>query len=223
MRPPRLALLNAAHDPADTRRNVRREVPADLVEYHVAGGEIPADPDVDGAIVTGSKSSVYWDEPWIGETVSWVADAVDGGLPALGICFGHQLVATAIGGEVADMGEYELGYRDIHHDGDPLFDGIADPFLAFTTHSDTVAELPEAATVIAENDYGVQAFRQGPAVGVQFHPEYDRATAEQVTRRKDLPQDRIDGVLKGITEDAVDQAAQAAIVFENFVDQFVRE
>lgn len=223
MNPPRLALLNAAHDPGETGRNVRREVPADFVEYHVAGGDIPADPDVDGVIVTGSQSSVYWDEPWIDETVSWVADAVERGLPTLGVCFGHQLVATAIGGEVVDMGEYELGYREIRHDGDPLFDGIADPFLAFTTHSDTVAELPEGATAIAENDYGIQAFRQGPAVGVQFHPEYDRATAERVTRRKDLPQDRIDGVLAEITDDAVGRAAPAAIVFENFVDQFVRE
>lgn len=223
MTPPRLALLNAAHDPADTRRNVRREVPADFVEYHVAGGEIPAAPDVDGVLVTGSRSSVYWEDPWIDETVSWVADAVARGLPTLGICFGHQLVATAIGGEVADMGEYELGYREIRHDGDPLFDGIDDPFLAFTTHSDTVADLPASATVVAENDYGVQAFRDGPAVGVQFHPEYDRATAERVTERKDLPQERIDRVLEGITDDAVARAAPAAIVFENFVDRLVRD
>ena len=223
MNPPRLALLKAAHDPAETGRNFRREVPADFVEYHVAGGDIPADPDVDGAIVTGSKSSVYWDEAWIDETVAWVSEAIDRGLPTLGVCFGHQLVASAIGGEVADMGEYELGYREIRHDGDPLFDGIADPFLAFTTHSDTVTTLPTAATVVAENDYGVQAFRYGPAVGVQFHPEYDRATAERVTQRKDLAQDRIDGVLAGITDDAVDRAAPAATVFENFVDQFVRQ
>lgn len=219
---PRLALLNAAHDPANTRRNFHREVAADLVEYHVAGGDVPANPDVDGAIVTGSQSSVYWDEPWIDETVAWVADAVDRGLPTLGVCFGHQLVATALGGEVTDMGEYELGYREIRHGGDSLFEGIDDPFLAFTTHSDTVETVPPDAAVVAENDYGVQAFRTETAVGVQFHPEYDCETAEMVTKRKDLPPERIDGVLTDITDDAVKRATPAALVFENFLTEYVR-
>jgi GMP synthase (glutamine-hydrolysing) len=218
---PRLALLNAAHDPANPRRNFVREVPADFVEYHVAGGEVPADPDVDGVLVTGSQSSVYWDEDWIDRAIDWVAAAVDRGLPTMGVCFGHQLVATALGGAVVDMGEYELGYREIHHDVDPLFAGIDDPFLAFTTHSDTVETVPPGATVVAENDFGVQAFRTDTAVGVQFHPEYDRQTAERVTKRKDLPRERIDAVLDDITDEAVDRAAPAALVFENFVGEYL--
>ncbi|MGM0399657.1 MAG: type 1 glutamine amidotransferase [Halobacteriota archaeon] len=221
MRRPRLALLNAARDPEQPRRNFRRELAADLVEFHVGGGELPGDPAVDGVVVTGSQASVYWDEPWIGETVDWVREAVDQGLPTLGVCFGHQLVARALGGEVSDMGEYELGYREIRHDGDPLFDGLEDPFLAFTTHSDTVETLPPGASVVAENDFGVQAFRTDRAVGVQFHPEYDRSTAERVTKRKDLPRDRIDAVLDDITAETVARAAPAAVVFENFLAEFV--
>lgn len=221
MRRPRLALLNAARDPEQPRRNFRRELAADLVEFHVGGGEIPGDPAVDGVVVSGSQASVYWDEPWIGETVDWVRDAIEDGLPTLGVCFGHQLVATALGGEVVGMGEYELGYREIAHDGDPLFAGLEDPFLAFTTHSDTVTTLPSGASVVAENDFGVQAFRTDRAVGVQFHPEYDRPTAERVTKRKDLPQERIDAVLAGITDKSVARAAPAAVVFENFLAEFV--
>jgi len=214
----RLALLNAAHDPADTRANFRREVDADLVEYHVVEGDLPApEESFDAAIVTGSKSSVYWDEPWIEPTVEWVADAIDRGLPVLGICFGHQLVATALGGAVEDMGEYELGYREITHDGSALFEVIDSPFLAFTTHSDTVETVPPGATVVAENDYGVQGFRAGRTVGLQFHPEYDRETAARVTNRKDLPQERIDAVLDEITDETVEKAAPAAVVFENFL------
>ena len=221
MNRPRLALLNCADDPEPPRRNFRRELSADLVEFTVAGGEFPDDPDVDGVVVTGSPASVYWDEPWIGKTALWVREAIEDGLPTLGVCFGHQLVAMALGGEVVDMGEYELGYRQIHHDGDPLFDGIDDPFLAFETHSDIVAELPPGATSIAENDYGVQAFRTERAAGVQFHPEYDRATAERVTKRKELPQGRIESVLDDITDATVARAATAALVFENFIEEFV--
>ncbi|UWG49010.1 GMP synthase - Glutamine amidotransferase domain [Halanaeroarchaeum sp. HSR-CO] len=218
----RLALLNAARDPEQPRRNFRRELAADLVEFHVGGGELPEDPAVDGVVVTGSQASVYWDEPWIDETVDWVREAVDRGLPTLGVCFGHQLVARALGGEVSDMGEYELGYREIRHDGDPLFDGLDERFTAFTTHSDTVESLPPGASVVAENDFGVQAFRTDLAVGVQFHPEYDRSTAERVTKRKDLPQERIDAVLADITDESVARAAPAAVVFENFLGEFVR-
>lgn len=222
MERPRLALVNAAHDAAGPRRNFQREVDADLIEYHVAAGDLPPDPhggtlDIDGVLVTGSRSSVYDDEEWIKATIDWLGAAIDAGYPTLGVCFGHQAVASAIGGTVEDMGEYELGYREIRHDGGPLFAGISDPFLAFTTHSDTVTALPESATVLAENEYGVQAFSTESAWGVQFHPEYDRATAERVTRRKDLPQDRIDAVLEGITNQARDRAAEAAIVFENFL------
>lgn len=218
---PRLALLNAASEPGKPRRNFRRELAADLVEYHVWDGQFPEDPDVDGVVVTGSEASVYWEDPWIDRTVDWVRDALDRGLPTLGVCFGHQLVATALGGEVSDMGEYELGYREINHDGDPLFAGVDDPFLSFTTHSDTVAELPAGARQIAENDYGVQAFRTDTAVGVQFHPEYDRETAVWVTERKDLPPEHIERVLAGITDDALDRSAQTKLVFDNFLEEYV--
>lgn len=218
---PRLALLNAASEPEKPRRNFRRELAADLVEYHVQDGQVPDDPDVDGVVVTGSEASVYWDDPWIDPTIDWVREAIDGGLPTLGVCFGHQVVATALGGEVVDMGEYELGYREIRHDGDPLFAGIDNPFLAFATHSDTVAELPAEVHLIAENDYGVQAFRTDLAVGVQFHPEYDQETAEWVTERKDLPPEHIERVLGGITDEAVERSRQAALVFENFLAEYV--
>ncbi|MEF8831400.1 MAG: gamma-glutamyl-gamma-aminobutyrate hydrolase family protein, partial [Halobacteriales archaeon] len=152
----------------------------------------------------------------------WVADAVDAGLPHLGVCFGHQLLADVLGGEVADMGEYELGYRTVRHHGGRLFDGIEEEFLAFATHSDAVTELPPGAELIAENDYGVHGFRKDPAFAVQFHPEYDLETAARVTRGKDLPDERIEAVLDGITEANYRRAVEAKQVFGNFLD-YVRE
>jgi GMP synthase (glutamine-hydrolysing) len=220
----RIALLNAAHDGDHTRRNFRREVDADLVEYNVTERELPETFGFDGCIVTGSRASVYWDEPWIGDLKRWVGDAIDAGLPFLGVCYGHQLLADVLGGSVADMGEYEIGYRQVEHDGDSvLFEGIDPEFTAFTTHSDHVERLPPGAELIAENDYGIHGFRKGAVFAVQFHPEYDTATAEKVTKGKDqLPAERRESVLAGIDEDNYAAACETKALFENFTG-FVRE
>ena len=215
---PRIALLNAAHDTTDTTRNFRRELDADLVEFHAVAGELPQDTDFDGVVVTGSRSSVYYDEDWIDLLVDYVAGVHDAGVPLLGVCFGHQVIAAALGGDVATMGEYEIGYREVEvATDDPLFDGIGDSFTVFTTHSDTVVELPPGAELLAENDYGVHAFRAGDAVGVQFHPEYDPETAERVTTRKDeLSDERVAEVLAGIDAETYDAACEAKQLFDNF-------
>jgi len=217
----RFALLDASHGDENTPRNFRRELPGDLVEYDVTDGDLPpSDADHDAVVVTGSRSSVYWDEPWIGPLGDRVAAAVTADVPVLGVCYGHQVLADVLGGTVADMGEYELGYREVHQViADPLFDGVPDPALVFETHSDVVTELPPGATLLAENEVGIQAFRQGTAWGVQFHPEYDLETARAVTRRKDLPDARIESVLAGVTPAAADRAAAAKTIFANFAAQ----
>ncbi|EMA53787.1 type 1 glutamine amidotransferase [Halococcus thailandensis] len=212
MQRPRIALLNASQEPS-TVRNFRRELDADLVEFAVRE-ELPETFAFDAAVVTGSRASVYWDEPWIDALVEWVDEATDRELPLLGVCFGHQVLAEALGGTVEDMGEYEIGYREVEGDG-LLFD---DTVMAFTTHSDVVTELPPGAERTAENDYGIHGFRAGNAFGVQFHPEYDMATARTVTRGKELPDERIERVLDGITEENYAAACEAKSLFENFTD-----
>jgi len=217
---PRIALLNAAHEPGPTRRNFRREVDADLVEYHLPGGDRPETFDVDAAIVTGSRASVYWDEPWIDEAAAWTREAVDRGMPFLGICFGHQFLADVLGGTVEAMGEYEIGYREVEQTADtPLFEGLDERFTVFTTHSDRVVDLPPGADRLAENDYGIHGFRTGSVFGVQAHPEYDMASAERVTLAKDdqLDPATIDAVLDGIDEANYAAACEAKRIFENFL------
>ncbi|SIR51633.1 GMP synthase (glutamine-hydrolysing) [Haladaptatus litoreus] len=219
----RIAFLNAAHGDENTRRNFRRELDAELTEFDVTEGHLPNSFDFDAAVVSGSRSSVYWDEEWIPPLKEWVEVAIESGMPMLGICYGHQLLADVLGGDVRDMGEYEIGYREVEHVGEsPLFDGIESEFVAFTTHSDEVAELPPGAKAIAENDYSNHGFRKEDVFGVQFHPEYDMDTAEEVTRGKDLSAERLQRVLDGINEENFTAACEAKIVFENFTD-YVRE
>ncbi|WP_410765941.1 type 1 glutamine amidotransferase [Haloferax sp. DFSO60] len=217
---PRFAFLDASHSDSSTSRNFRRELDADLSEFDVTEGNLPAHFDYDGVVITGSSSSVYWDDEWIQNLLSWVAEADERGLPILGVCFGHQVVAQALGGTVEDMGEFELGYSRISKtdDGDELLSDISEEFLVFTSHGDVVTELPPGATLLAENEFGVHAFRRNHAFGVQFHPEYDMDTAEKITRSKDfLPDDQIQSVLDGITAENFDAACEAKRLFDNFV------
>jgi len=220
----RIALLNTAHDGDHTRRNFRRELDADLVEYHVTERELPETVEFDAFVVTGSRASVYWDEPWIADLKAWVGEAIESGMPGLGVCYGHQLLADVLGGSVEAMDAYEIGYRTVEHSGDSrLFEGIDEQFTVFTTHSDRVATLPPGAELIAENDYGIHGFRKGDIFAVQFHPEYDMATAEKVTRGKDtLDEGRTQRVLDGITAENYAAACEAKTLFANFTD-FVRE
>lgn len=217
---PSLAFLNAGENRDVTGDNFYREIDAHLEEYHLPSGEVPADFEYDGFVVSGSWASVYWEEAWIEDLKSWSGEAIDRGLPALGVCFGHQLLADVLGGRVTDMGEYELGYRTVRHDGtDPLFEGIPREFATFTSHSDYVTDLPPDAETIARNEYGIQGFRKDRVYAVQFHPEYDLEMAETITKKKrgELSEARIQDVLSGITSEAYETARPATRVFDNFL------
>ncbi|QFU82193.1 type 1 glutamine amidotransferase [Natronorubrum aibiense] len=219
----RLAVLNAAHQDQNTTRNFRRELDASLAEFDATEGEVPHGFEYDGAVVTGSRSSVYWDEDWIRATKAWVSDAIDRDIPFLGVCWGHQLLADVLGGTVEDMGAYEVGYSEIEHFGESrLFDGIEESFTAFTSHSDEVSRLPPGAEPLATNQYSNHGFRKDRVFGVQFHPEYDPKTARELVHRKELSDERRDSVLAEITRDNYQQACEAKLVFENFLE-FVRD
>lgn len=219
-----LAVLDASVGDTPAEANLRRELDADVTVYKISEGELPptvsaSDWQFDGVVISGSQTSVYDDLDWIHESTEWVRRVYEADVPILGICWGHQFLAQALGGRVVDMGEYELGYESIRRIGDdPLFDGVPGEFVSFETHSDRIAEVPPGAATLARNDIGVQAFRVGSAYGVQFHPEYDRRTAEWVTEGKDLPDERISAVLDGITDEAVEQARAATRVFDNFLE-----
>jgi len=215
--------LDASQGETSTRRNFRRELDADLAEFDVSGGEFPSSFDFDGVVVTGSKASVYWEDAWIADLLSWVREAVDRGLPALGVCFGHQVLAEALGGRVEAMDDWEIGYRDVHHSGNSrLFDGVGETFTAFTTHSDAVVELPPGARRIAENDYGIHGFERGNVFTVQFHPEYDPETAREVASGKPLSEERLSRVLADVDEEHYAAACEVKRLFDNFV-AYVRE
>lgn len=217
-----LAVIDASIGDTPAERNLTRELDTAADVYKVSEGEFPPSPvasgwTYDGVVISGSQSAVYDDYDWIHELTAWFRDIHRGGVPALGICWGHQFVAQALGGRVVDMGRYEIGYRPVRRIGtDPLFDGIPEEFVAFQTHSDRIAELPCGAVELARNDYGIQSFRVGRSYGVQFHPEYDRQTAEWAIDGKEFAEDRTRSLHDGITDEVVAEAERATRVFDNF-------
>jgi len=216
-----LAVIDASVGETPAETNLRRELDADVTVYKISEGQRPppmaaAAWQFDGVVISGSQTSVYDDYDWIHEATEWVRRVHRAGIPVLGICWGHQLLAQALGGRVVDMGTHELGYEQIVRLGaDPLFEGIPATFTSFETHTDRVAELPSDAVALARNEYGIQAFRLDHTYGVQFHPEYDRETAVWVTESKDLPDDRRRSVLDGITDESVEAARQSTQLFDN--------
>lgn len=140
--------------------------------------ERPPDPASAAAfVITGSAANVPTREPWMLRTEAWLRDAVRAGAPTFGICFGHQILAQALGGEVQrNPRGREIGTVHIERlADDPLFEGIPERFEANATHVDSVVRLPPDAVVLARSSLDDrQAVRFGPrCYGVQFHPEID--------------------------------------------------
>lgn len=140
-------------------------------------------PDVDGlsgVVVTGSHAMVTECQVWSERTAEWLTQAVESGVPILGICYGHQLLAHALGGEVGDNPQgREFGTVEVHLDGtaqqDPLLEGFPSPIRVHVGHVQSVLCLPEGARRLASSAMDAnQAFVVGQcAWGVQFHPEFD--------------------------------------------------
>ncbi|RDY65487.1 glutamine amidotransferase [Lysobacter soli] len=144
-----------------------------------AGEALPAREGFAGTIITGSAAMVTERRDWSERSAHWLRDAAQEGMPLFGICYGHQLLAHALGGEVGvnptgrEMGTIDLQLHP-HADEDPLFKGLPAQFAAQATHLQTVLRAPLGATVLAKSSQDdCHAFRWGErAWGVQFHPEF---------------------------------------------------
>jgi GMP synthase (glutamine-hydrolysing) len=151
-----------------------------LVVNVETGGTLPAHDQISGCIITGSHAMVTEHLPWMESTARWLAEAASFPIPTLGICFGHQLLAYALGGEVAynpnglEYGSVELKLTHKSH-ADLLLKQVPVHSKVFVSHAQTVIRLPEHALHLAFSEKDThQAFCFNHTVwGVQFHPEFD--------------------------------------------------
>jgi GMP synthase (glutamine-hydrolysing) len=154
---------------------------ADVQVVRVFQGEALPEPEaMPGVIVTGSPSLVTDRELWSENTARWLARAVALQKPVLGICYGHQLLAHALGGEVRQSPRgREIGTVDVklnsNAKNDPLFGSFADVLHLPVSHTQAIVRLPPRASVLgtsALDPHHIVRF-DSCAWGVQFHPEFD--------------------------------------------------
>lgn len=179
-RPPRPAIPTFGTYPDMFMELLGRDT-YDWTVYAADEGEYPATPEAcDAYIVTGSAAGVYDSDGWIGQLLDFLR-AAKGRAKLVGVCFGHQAMAQAFGGQVIQspkgwgIGEHD--YRVVSQE--PWMDGAASLRIP-ASHRDQVVALPPGAEVIAASDFtpmAALAYRDQPAISMQPHPEFDPAYA----------------------------------------------
>lgn len=180
--PPAMAAEHGEYDEIFERRLRAADPNIETLRVDIVGGEPLPGPDVaDGWLVTGSRHGVYEDHPWIEPAKAFLRAAIARKVPVVGVCFGHQLLAEALGGhaEKSDRG-WMLGvkrYESLRVPG--WMKELSGSWSSIAVHQDQVVTLPEGATVLARSDtapYAALAYGDPEtpyAISVQPHPEYD--------------------------------------------------
>jgi GMP synthase-like glutamine amidotransferase len=170
----------------------------------------------------GSEFAAFDDtKPFVPREASLMRAAIDADVPVLGLCFGGQMLARTLGGEVFRSRESEIGWLPVRS---------KDPELVpegpwFQWHFDSFT-LPPGATVIAETDLGPQAFVAGRSLGLQFHPEVTTGIMDDWVReyRHELDADGVDpdALLEETKRRATESKRMAWQLFERFLSDVAR-
>ncbi len=181
------------------------------------------------ALVPMGGNAHAWQEDghaFIRDERELLAEAVEEGVPVLGICLGAQLLAQALGAEVRAASQPERGWLPVypteHARGDPVFGHLDGSLGTYQWHND-VFDLPPGAQLLARSDlHPNQAFRLGDAWGIQFHPEVDVELFEAWTSRhpKEVAEAGvdIDAFRRAVTAGEGPSVADRAGLFDGFLD-----
>jgi GMP synthase-like glutamine amidotransferase len=159
----------------------------EIESFDVQAGELPADPGAHPAyLITGSPAGVYEPLPWIAPLCSFIRAASQAKM--VGICFGHQVMAQALGGRVeksekgwgAGLHRYSLVERE------PWMDAV-NSIAVPASHQDQVVVQPPNTQILAKSDFtplAALAWTDRPAISFQFHPEFSPAFAKALIEKR---------------------------------------
>jgi GMP synthase (glutamine-hydrolysing) len=175
------------------------------------GDPWPQPGEASRAVVLGSDRSVHDDPPhWLGAELDWLRAAIGAGVPVLGLCFGGQALAAALGGSVRRAERPEIGWIDVAGE-------LAGSWFAW--HFDTFAA-PPGARELGRTPAALQGFASGPHMGLQFHPEVTPAIITDWVRtgRGDLDAERLDGdaILERTAHEAARVRTAAFALFDSW-------
>jgi len=191
----RLAILETGRPPGDLADTYgdypamfRALLETDAASFDVAAGDYPARvEDHDAYLITGSPAGVYEELPWIGQLTTFLQLA-RGRSKLVGICFGHQIMAQALGGHVEKSAKgWGVGLHTYPIVGSaPWMDEAAAVSIP-ASHQDQVVLQPPDAEIIASSaftPYAGLAWRDGGAISFQFHPEFAPAYAKALIEQR---------------------------------------
>jgi len=185
---------------------------------------LPTTENLAGVVVTGSPAMVSARLAWSEHTAEWLKKAVKTGVPVFGVCYGHQLLAHALGGVVGpnsagrQIGTVETQRIDIKQK-DPLVGHLPDMFSAQSSHSEVVLEIPPGAQRLAtsplDDNFAIRFASN--AWGVQFHPEFSApVTSDYIRYRADVLREEglnAEQLLAGVTD-----TVEAKTVLKKFTE-----
>lgn len=183
--------------------------------FRVVDGQFPASvQDCEGWLITGSRFGAYEGHPWIPPLEDFIRKSFAARVPMVGICFGHQIIAQAMGGKVERFaGGWAVGATDYDFDGEKR--------TLNAWHRDQVTVVPAGAKVIASNDFCKNAalLYDDHALTVQAHPEFrpEFIGGLMKTRGKGLVPDQVMAAASKRLDDSLHDttmAAQIAVFFK---------
>lgn len=177
-------------------RQFARKVPGSTITVRRAPqDDLPSSPlAFDRIVASGSVTGATDDAPWIEHLLAFIRKAVEAKIPYLGVCYGHQMLARALGGKnaVRRAAQAEFGWTKIEVKGESrILKGLPKEFYSFSSHQDEVMSAPASAEVVARSERCANQsfFVKGvPAFGIQFHPEKSLEECEKafVNWKKDF-------------------------------------
>lgn len=157
--------------------------------YTVVLGEFPAAADAyDAFIISGSPSGAYDSDPWIQELISFIRQAFSLGKKLVGICFGHQIIAQALGGHVEKSAKgWGLGLKPFEVKTMKTWMGEpTNQCMLYFAHQDQVINLSPNAEHLAGNEFcpNIMYSIEEQVLGIQGHPEFTRGIMQDIFARQ---------------------------------------